>query len=518
MKKLLALLLTMALTMGLLSACGDQQNENSDADNDGDAAVTYREEVVIGTNSKTTTINPTAASSVAHNIFFQLTHNGLTGYDETTGEILPELATEWVMSEDGLTWSFTLRDDAYFHNGEKFTAEDVAFTFEYGKTAENGTVKSFYTKIAAVNVIDETHVDIVLNTANMDLLYTLASPSFGILNEKAVAEDAMEGPAVGTGAYKNVEFSPGDYTLLERFDEYWGELPDTKTLRFRYIPEASARLIALENGEIDVCQSPNNTELELIRSNDDLVLDTYQSSALTYLAFNMNHEIGTDENLRLAIAYALNVQDIIDGAASGFASAANGMWGFFQFGYFDDWASVGQEAYSYNMEKAQEYMEKSNHPDGIELTFMTSTTWRVNALQIMQQQLAPLNITVKIDEVDAAGLSSKAADGNFDALMYSISYTSAADDVRRTYYPGNGANHAFYNNAEVTALLDQAVAEADEEVRKELYKEIQTIVHAECPYIPLYYANSGVAYNKNVSGAKFVTSGAHDYTYIRVPA
>ncbi len=522
MKKNLALLLSLVLILGILSGCSSSSGSSSSAPSASASAApetpTWKEEVVIGFNSKTTTTNPTAVSNAAHNIMFKLTHNSLTGYDETTKEVAPELAESWQMSEDKKTWIFKLRDDVSFHNGEKMTADDWLYTIEYGKNAENGTVKAFYNSIESARAVDANTLEIVLKNPNMDLLFTLASPSLCVLNRKAIEADAANGPGIGTGAWVNKEFVSGDYTLLERFEDYWGELPVTKTLRFRYISEGSARLIALENGEIDVCQAPNNTELNLIEANENLKMNSYQASALTYLAFNTEKESCSDPNLRLAIAYALNVQDIIDGAASGLAGIANGMWGTYQFGYFDDWKSVGLEDYTYNMDKAKEYMAKSDHPDGATITFTTSTTWRVNALQIIQQQLAPLGIDVQIDEVDAAGLSSKASSGDYEVIMYSISFTAAGDDARRTLYPGSSQNHANYDNARVAELIDLAVAEPDSAKRIDYYKEVQTIVHQECPYIPLYYANSGAAVTKDLEGAYFFASGAHDYTYVKVPA
>lgn len=508
MKRKLAAQLALVVILGILLPIGVSSTPSAN----------WKSEVVIGVQSKTTTTNPTAAGNVAHSTMFKLTHNSLTGFNEATKEVLPELAKSWKISSDKKTWTFNLRDDVYFHNGEKMTADDWLFTIQYGKTANDGTVKAFYKNITSASAPDKNTLVINLVRPNMDLLVTLSSPFYSVLNKKAVEADPLNGPAIGTGPWVNKAFVSGDYTLLERFEKYWGEHPVTKTLRFRYIPEASARLIALENHEIDACQAPNNTELGLIKANKELKMISYQSSALTYLAFNMDSEVCRDVNLRLAIAYALNVQDIIDGAASGLAGIADGMWGFYQFGYFDDWKSVNLSSYDFNIQKAKEYMAKSKYAKGLTLSFMTSTTWRVNALQIIQQQLAPLGIKVTIDEVDAAGLTSKASSGNYQVLMYSVAFGPEGDDARRTLYPTSAANHAKYNNSRVTELLDLAAAESDTAKRLKEYQEVQVIVHTECPYIPLYYANSGVAIDKDLTGAVFSSSGAHDYTYVKVPA
>ena len=166
----------------------------------------------------------------------------------------------------------------------------------------------------------------VLKEGNIDLLYTLSNEYMAVVNREAVTADPTNGGSIGTGAWINKEFVSGDHTTLEVNEKYWAEVPVTKVLEFRYISEGSARLIALETGEIDVCQSPNNTEHEVIKSNKDLILEAYPSSALTYLSFNMDTFLGEDQNLRLAIAHALDNVAIIDGAASGFGTVANSMW------------------------------------------------------------------------------------------------------------------------------------------------------------------------------------------------
>lgn len=512
MKKAL-ILIALALFAASVCFAGGAQEKGTAAQG---AAVEYKDEVIIGVQSKTSSVNPTTQTSVAHRILFGLTHNCLVEYDEASGQLLPELALAWEASDDFKTWKFTLRDDVTFHNGEKFTADDVLFTWEYGQNASGKTIKSFWQSVAKVDVVDATHVVLNMKEGNIDLLYLLSNEYIAILNRKAVNDDMTNGPAIGTGPYANKEFYAGDHTTLERYDGYWGELPPTKTLLFRYMSEGSSRLAALEAGEIDVCQAPNNTELEIIKANSDLVLKTWQTTALTFLALNTKDPVLSDQNVRLAIAYAINVQDVIDGAASGFAAKANGVWGYFQYGYFDDWASAGQSAYEFNLKKAKEYMAASAYPNGADLTFTAASAWTVNALQIIQDQLKAIKINVKVEQVDAAGLSQKSSAGDYQCIIYSITFTPAGSDAARLFLPSYNVNYARYDNAEVNELFAKASAEKNDAVRKDEYKKIQTIVHAESPYIPLYYANSGVAYSTKTSGAVFNTSGRHDYTYIKV--
>lgn len=479
-----------------------------------------REKVIIGFQAKTSTTNPTAETNVTHRIFFNLTHDTLVDYDEQAAAIVPGLAVEWEPDESYRVWRFTLRDGVRFHNGEPFTADDLVFTWEWAReNASNATVKNFYANIIeSVEALDDLHAVVTLQSGDIDFLYTCANEYLSVLNKKAVTDDPAAGPSIGTGPFMNEEFVSGDHTLLQRFDRYWGELPPTKVLEFRYIADGSTRLAALEAGEIDVCQAPNYTELDIIRANDSLGLTTYPATALTFLAFNLDDPVLQDENLRLAIAYTVNSQEIIDGAASGQGKVANGMWGNNEYGYFDDWASVGLTPYNPpDPDKARAYLAKSAYPEGgLSLRFSCANAWAVNSLQIIQAQLRQLNIDVEIEQLDAAGFGSMTAAHGHQVVIFSVPFNAAGTDAARIYTPGNSVNYASYHNDRVEELFALAAAESDDTKRKEYYKEIQIIVHTECPYIPLYYANSGAAYTKGLSGAVFNSTGKFDYTRVKV--
>lgn len=514
MKKLLMVLLVIALATGLCFA-GAASEKPAAA-----AAVEYKDTAVIGFQTKTSSISPPTQTSVMHRLFFNLTHDTLVDYSEETSSLVPGLAKEWKVSDDFKVWTFTLRDDVYFHNGEKFTADDVLFTWEYAKedSNTNATVKTTYNKIEAINVIDDTHVEIVLKNGDIDFLYTYSNESYSVLNREAVAADAAKGPGIGTGPYMNDEFVASDHTTLQRWDRYWGGAAPTKTLEFRFISDATTRLASLEAGEIDVCQGPNNTEHSIIRGMDGIELYVCPGMNLTFLAFNSEVPALNDPNLRLAIAYAINNQEIIDGAASGVGSVSNGMWGFFTYGYYDDWAGAGLAAYQpTNIEKAKEYLAKSNYPNGgLKIRMTCNSAWTVGALQIIQAQLKALNIEVEVQQLDSAGFTSMTKAKEHEVVIQSAALTGAGGDMAKFFTAGNTANTATYNNEKVTELFKLAGVEKDDAKRQDYYKQIQIIIHEGAPYIPLYYAGTGVAYSKKVSGAVWNGSGKFDYSKVKV--
>lgn len=516
MKRLIALLLCTILICSIVGGCAEKEKPNSIIEEDKPKnEVMYKEELIIGCTVKITSLSPQGVANVGHGLLYQMTHESLVHYNTETSKVEPRLAKSWELSEDGKTYTFNLRDDVYFHNEEKLTADDIVFTIEYGKEHNPGTVPIFKSVVEA-KAIDDNTLELTLDSPNMDFLINIGSCGFyGILNRKAVEANENDGPAIGTGPWVNKEFSVGDYVLVERNEAYWGEKPATKRVRFRYIPENSARLIALETDEIDVCIYPDQSEWELIKDNKDLVLFPYKAATIQTFVFNTTKEPGNDPNLRLAIAYALNYQELIDAAYSGYGEKCKTYWNPAAFGYFDDWASVGLSDYDYNIDKAKEYMAKSKYPNGVDLKIAVNSKERVLMAQVIQAQLKPLGINVIVDEYDSAGFTAMATDGLHESIIVGMGISIAPDDIRRFLGSGSTMNRARFENPRVQELMNLAVAEFDDVKRMEYYKELQIIIHEECPLIPMFHKYDAVAYHKDVSGGIYDNRGYHEFAYLK---
>lgn len=515
MKKLIALLFYVMLLCSIVGGCAENEKPDSAKEDLPENEVKYKEELIVGNNVKITTLNPQGIANAGHGIQYQLTHESLVHYNTVTSEIEPRLAKSWELSKDGKTYTFKLRDDVYFHNGEKLTADDIIFTIEFGKEHSPGVVP-IYNSVVEAKAVDDHTLELTLKSPNMDFLINIGSCGFyGILNRKAVEADPDDGPNIGTGPWVNKEFEVGNYNLAERNEEYWGEKPVTKRMRFRYIPENSARLIALETDEIDLCLFPANSEWELIENNKDIELFSWEAATMDSFVFNTTKVPGNDLNLRLAIAYALNYEDLIDGAYEGYGKKCNTFWNPKAFGYFDDWASVGLEDYNYNMDMAKGYMAKSKYSNGVDLRIAVNNKERVLLAQIIQAQLKPLGINIIVEEYDTAGFSSMATAGLHESLIVGMGISMAPDDIRRFMAPGSTMNRSRLENPRVLELMDLAVAETDDVKRIEYYKELQIIIHEECPQIPMFHKYDGVAYHKDVSGGIYDNRGYHELAYLK---
>ncbi|MCI9501806.1 MAG: ABC transporter substrate-binding protein [Hungatella sp.] len=527
MKRKFAALMSVILLAGSLAGCGGGQKapaqpvqeSGMDPGNTGETTtaapaelpstdVKVKETVIVGIKAQITSMDVQSVSNVAHNIPYKLTHATLVTMNLDTGEILPDLAESWEWVDD-VTIEFKLRQDAKFHNGEPVTAQDVVFTFERGR---DGIASGNKMKPAKeVTAVDDHTVRMVLETPNVDWLDTISLPVFSVLSQKALDDDPEKGYEIGAGPYMVKEFVSKDYLSLTRFEEYMDGPVPTKNLTLRYIPEASARLIALQTGEIDLCQDPDTIELDTIKADPNLTLVEFPGTTCQFFAFNCKDEVTGNKKLRQAIACAVNKQDIMDATINGYGSVASSFWGPTQYGYIEDF-----ETWPYDLDQARELMKEAGLENGVDLEITVASGARVISAEVLQAQLKEIGVNVVINEVDSAALTSITNEARHQGLVYGLGFNTAGDEVRRVYGDGSSTNRSHYHNDRVIELMDLAVQEFDEAARKEYYKEIQEIAKDDIPVIPLYYERNYWGVNKNTGGVTWYGNSNVDLSTVYV--
>lgn len=521
MKKYLSLLLAVVLVLSLAVGCG-QKSPSTPGGNPGenpsgtpdpaDSNVTYKESIVIGTSAQIATTDPQAQSNLQHDQMFKMTHDRLVNYNSEKGEIEPELAESWEISDDNLVYTFHLVKGVTFHNGSPFTSDDVVATIQRG--FDSSVVSAKLQSLDSIEAIDENTVRMTLKAPNVDWLMNLSNCVFSITSRAAIESDPVDGPSIGTGAWIIKDFSASNYVTMVRNDNYWGELPVTKEVTLRYIAENATRLISLQNGEIDMCIDPSTTELSYITDDANLDLVQYQSSTSTFLCFNTSTEPGNNKDLRLAIAHAINVDEVIKAAVNGYATRADHFWGPDTYGY-----DSSIQPYEYNLDLAKQYMEKAGYPNGgVSIKVLVNGSERMTALQVIQSQLKEIGVDIIIEEVDSAGISAATtfASPTHEAMLYFTSWNYEGDDCRRMFYTNSNVNKAHYVNQEVIDLVDKAVTLSDDAERMAVYAQIQQIIADDAPWIPLYFGTKFIAINKNLDGVIYEPNQRHDFTYVRV--
>ncbi|MEA4920942.1 MAG: ABC transporter substrate-binding protein [Clostridiaceae bacterium] len=511
MKKFLALSLALILSASFLVSCGNtpSQPDNGSSTTGQPAAgtdVKYKEDIVIGISGKIISIDPQTQSNTQHNYVFRMVFDTLIDFDNKTNELKPNLATSWE-TQDGITYKFKLRDDVSFTNGEKLTANDVVFSFKRAPGTDSSSTLG--KMMESVTADDDYSVTIKLFKANVDFPYMLTLPTASIINEKAVTDDAVDGPGVGSGPWKIDSYEFGDYVKLVRNDNYWGEKALTKTFTIRYMPDASPRLIALQTGEIDICQDPETLEIPHIESTKGLEVQSYEGSSLTYIAMNYTKAPFNNPDFRLALCYGIDVDELIAVARDGYAKKAQSLWGWNEFGY-----NGGKTPYEYNVEKAKEYVDKAFPNGGAKFTISVSSGERKAIAELLQSQLKKIGVEVTINEMDTAGLSTSTTNGEHEACVYGCGMNIFGDDIRRLICPGTGVNKSHYDNAKVNELMDIAVAETDETKRAESYKEVQQVLHDDGAYVPLYFAQGFFGVKEGIGGIDYYPTSHHDMSYV----
>ncbi len=532
MKKALALLLAVVMIFGL-AACGKEPTptqpagtennqtkpgESKDNPASTEAPKEYKKEIILGQDVKLETLDPQEKADIAHQVLWLLTHETLVRYDENTKAFICELAESYEVSADCKTYTFHLRRGVKFHDGSSFTADDVLFTIERGLTLGTvvSQVKQLYELLDTYEKKDDYTVQFVLKKTNADFLITSGN-SMSILSKAACQADPEKGGKIGTGPFYTEEYNAGDYVLLKRFNDYWGEAPVTEAIRIRYIPEASARLIALENKEIDICTKVEVAEKPNIKANKDLDYFEYFGS-LSYLFYNFDNAPFDDVNFRQAVTWALDIDEINMGVYDGAALKAKARVAPYEFGYFDDWTSVGREPYSQNEQKAKDYLAKSKYAgQNISFRIAVNNNERALVAQLIQGQLKKvLGVTVEIKQYDSAGFSAIQKERDWDTLIASIGYTPAGDGIRLSYGTGAGQNKMHYSNPKVDELFDKALEEQNSAKRLEYYKEIQCILYDDCPTAPLFFAGNAIAYNAKLEGVKWFERGFYKLAYAKL--
>jgi len=434
-------------------------------------------------------------------------------YLKPDGTTEPMLATSYE-TDDNQTWIFHLRDDVYFHNGDKFCAQDVVNTFDLAKANPGTTAETnVWGYIESVKVIDDLTVEIKTPTPNNALLITLGIEVGGIVNKRAIDEDPIGGYYIGTGAYKMVEFSPSDYIKFERNDDYWGEVAYSKYQIWKTVPEASTRAIMIQNGTGQL-GGITSTDVALFENDDNFKIHVAVSSNSMALMFNLADPVCGDLNFRKAVDYAMDVEEL---AIFAMGTLANPVYDRALWGYDEPYKNTNLETVEKDLDKAKEYLAQSNYNgETIELSIMPSSQ---KLAEVIQQQLAEIGVVISINKMDVPSFQAYTASANNQAQMllsFAMMNPNPVETYRGNFYPGASNNKMNYVNDEVTALIDAAPSTMGEEAQQELYYRMQEIVNGDVPCIPIYWMGSAMCFPEGVGGVVTAPTGRYDYRYFHM--
>lgn len=415
--------------------------------------------LVVAEDGVPVTFDPTQSALIKTSFVWQWVYESLVEV-KPDGSIDPLLATEWDTSEDGLTYTFTLRDGVTFHNGETFEADDVVFTFE--RLMDEGVpyATDRFPTFESVEATDESTVVFHLSEPDSGFLSNQGNPfMFGaaILNREAAETVDFATEMVGTGPFQWESYDPDRQLTLSRFEDYWREgMPRADEVVVRYMPEQSAQVAALRSGEIDVMFPSAETYLSL-KDDPDLQIETVSSSNVIRLNIAGNPPFD-DERVRQALALAIDRQEIVDGAMLGAGTPA----GYVPPAY--EWSTPVAELahHTQDVERAKELLAEAGHPDGfsIEISHLADYgTYMDRYIEILQNQLEQIGITSNIVPREITTWQDYLVTADYDITPNEFSFQP---DPYWYVVPRDGRQGPTPD--ELQALLDEAKAASAEEL------------------------------------------------------
>jgi peptide/nickel transport system substrate-binding protein len=416
-------------------------------------------------------------------------------------QIEPALAASWEISDDGLSYTFTLRDDVTFHNGRAMTAEDVVYSYERLVAEETGSpLASRFEQVAGVEAIDDHTVVFTLSSAFAPFLSNLTNLT--VIPQEVVEEHGnLQQVAVGTGPFMLEEWVPDTYILLRANPDYYREgQPGVEALRYHIVPEAATRAAGLRTGTYHFLPEVDPATAETLQGTANITLLSTQDLAYSLLGFNVTREPLDDPRIREAINLAIDRDEIVDAVYFGHAVPGGPL-----SPALSDWA-VGTDTfdcYQADPEAARSLLAEAGYPDGFDLEVITFGTRRdvSDLAQVLQAQLQDVGINVTLDVQEFGTFVQNWGDSEFDAFV-SLNGGSIDPDgyFYRTFRTGGSTNVYQYSDEDVDRLLQEGQTTTDQQERYDIYARLQEQLACEGPVAHIAYGTLFTAHRDNLQG------------------
>ncbi len=479
--------------------------------------------LVVAIAEDTASLDPARAFETLPSIIHKATYDTLVTFPPDSVEsVIPNLAKEWAISEDGLTYTFTLDERATFSDGSPVTAADVVFSFNRTKNI-TGNPSFLATTIASVEAPDDATVVLTLNAPDPSILAKLVFGAFSVVNQEVVAanggddsadaatvdtaETFLNSASAGSGPYILEKWEPSVETVLVRNENYWGDAPAIERVIFRNIPEAATQKIQLEAGDIDVAFDLSADQVPSLKENADVTVFEGLSDTLIFLKANNNPEVGgamSDPLVQQAMRYALDYEGMrLLGGGQTVTPASMLPVGFLG-------AMEANSGIQRDVEKAKALLAEAGYADGldVELAYPDFTYAGINFGTFAQKVQADLteagfNVTLAPAEVQVALEAYRQGTEPFGLWLWNPDYRDSLDYVEflpdgvvglRTGWTGDNAD------ADILALRDALKVETDDATRAGMFGEMQTYLMEKGPYAPLFQPGMQVGLRSNVQG------------------
>ncbi|MDW7667624.1 MAG: ABC transporter substrate-binding protein [Bacillota bacterium] len=521
MKKKLCLFLAIMLLIALpLSACGGGEVDEPEEDQEPAEGEKNEEPVVlrIGIIQEADSTSPLIATMTAADRMFNLMYDDLIEYDDNYRPV-GGLAEDWLVSDDGLIWTFNLKEGIKWFDGEDFNADDVVWTYNTivnGEFPQSPQMEGITKTIKVDEYTVEVHTE--APKADMEAIRVNILPEhiYGEKSEDELHTFSEDNP-VGTGAFELVNWEQGQFLRFKANPNYFKGAPQIDEIVYVLFANTDTLFQALQNGEIDAVAELSYSQVEQAEALDGIEVIQPDGMNFTELGFNCweapeskGNPLMLDHRIRAAIDTALDKQQIVDIALNGYGVPGTSLIppavGDYHFEVDDD--------YGYNPEKAMEILEDAGYTDTdgdgiredsegnkLDFRFAVITSYGeayVKAAGIIQKNLQDIGINVTINTMDGGAQSELIYEQDFDTDMYLWGWGAELDpsmklSVMTTDQVGKRSD-CFWSNEEYDELFEKQINQVDREERIETVHKMQQIILEEAPYSILYYRNIVEAY------------------------
>ena len=540
MKKLISLIMAIAVIVGLLAGCGGSNAGSSVAENPAsaaDSAASGSETAAapaddtasylqIAETEDADTIDPQVTTdyyTVGMNIFNRLVEVQANG--DGTSQIVPSLATSWEISDDGLTYTFTLQEGVKYSNGADFTASDVYYSIKRMMTYDKARNRDIYdmivgaqdvadgnaTEISGVEVIDDTHVAITLNAPYAAFLACLTTPGASMYDEEtteAAGEAFGIDPAVtiGTGPFIFDSWELNAQMVLKANPDCWSGAPACNGVIIKIVPDEATQRMMFESGELDLLDldnAPSQMEYFLSQPQYEDQITSGQRVGISYIGLNENYEPLSHVEVRQALQRAVNRQAILDALFSGQGMLENGIFPHGLIGFNPDLPEI-----PYDVDAAKKLLADAGYADGFDLEFCYSSdagqTTR-DLAAIVKDQWGQIGVNVTLREIDDGSYLEMRAAGELQC--YTATWSADFNDPDNFIYTffgtvDNSVYRGFnYMDEDKIARVAGARAIVDEAERVAEYQALEKeIFQDDAAWVPLYSKQHLYVVNPRVTG------------------
>lgn len=499
-KKLLALFLALVMVGAVLPGCGDGSKDPGGQGNNGKTGEPVKGgEITIGiAQDLDDSLDPhqTVAAGtreVLFNIF-----EGLVK-PNSDGEMIPAVAEKYTLSEDGTTYTFTLREGVKFHNGQTVTAEDVVYSINRCAAVPEGQEKPLvaaFSAVKSVEALDEKTVAVTIAQRDLEFISYMTAAII-----PADYENQDTAP-VGTGPFKFVSRTPQQDFVMERFEDYWGAPAWLDKVTYKICENADALVMNLNGGSIDLCAHLTSAQASQLNQNFQVLEGTMNLVQAIYL--NNQAKPFDNQLVRQALCYAIDRQGIMDMVADGHGTAVgSSIYPAFTKYFLPELV----DKYPHDVAKAKELLAQAGYPDGFDMTISVPNNYQphMDTAEVVAEQLREAGINVTIQPVEWSTWLDTIYNGRqFQATVVGVDAANmTARAMLERFTSDYGKNFINYNNPAYDALFQQAINAQDEAGQTDLYKQMETMLADTAANVYIQDLCDLVAMRQDLGGLKF---------------